>query len=152
MTSRGHRPTPLSPRRAAAVLLALFSLACAPAQDGGGEGPLVAFEEDRFGLVVQEVAAEGSRALHTRLTQRGEWHFSLDYPIRMELEAEGLALQRTWRKAEAVEVAEGAVAFQVPFEVAKEGGGRVAGTLHFGVCRSDELCEPVSETFETRLR
>lgn len=135
----------------------LFSLALAACSEGAppADAPLLALEEPQYALLVDEAAGSAGRGLRTRLTQRGEWHFSLEYPVRMELTAEGVDVAKTTlRKDDASEFSEQALEFHVAFGDApgKATAGRVTGTLYFGVCMTDQLCQPVSEEFEVAIR
>ena len=145
---------PIHRRVRFAPFLLMFALsACSPERAADADAPLLALEEPQYALLVDDGADGGQ--LRTRLTKRGAWHFSLEYPVRLEVSAAGLSPDpTTLRKDDAREFSEDALEFQLALAngTAEAGDRRVKGTLHFGVCMTDQLCQPVSESFEVVVR
>jgi len=138
---------------AAARSLALFAAAVLTSACGPGEGAMLAdgalvlnrHEDDRFELIVTAIDGATSRSVRAEVVPRGDYHLSLDYPSRLELAGQLVA-----RREDATTRSEAKLAFDAALPEAAV-SARVAGRLRFGVCLSDELCEPVDHRFEAQL-
>lgn len=145
-------------RRALRGLLLLGVLACgAPesATPGAADdaAPLHRHRDARFEFTLAVEGTGGGRALVASVVPRGAYHLSVEYPARLELSAPGLALEAP-AAGSGEERSEQLLRFRtgLPERAADAGGAAAAkGRLRIGVCRGDELCEPVDHAFRVEL-
>ena len=145
-----------NPRAGLAALLALSMLqGCneseqPPAVDGSR---IVHQHRDpRFELRLETNEQTAPGRLRAEIVPRGDYHLSTEYPSRLELHGQGMTVQPAiLKRDEATELSGERVSFEL--DVRSEGAPpqHLTGTLRFGVCLRDELCEPVSHDFEADL-
>jgi hypothetical protein len=131
-------------------LLALATLLLAACGDrelseaplAGGARLIHEHRDPRFDVTVETRGAGAAERMRAEVVPLGDYHLSLEYPARLALRGSDPE-----SAVAASERSEAATAFEL--DLAQAGvADPLAGTLRFGVCLRDELCEAVSHEFE----
>ncbi|NNL67436.1 MAG: hypothetical protein HKP30_14400 [Myxococcales bacterium] len=137
--------------RASRLPWILLLLACgAPesATPGPDDGTAILHQhrDERFTLTVSAKDENAARWLLAGVVPRGAYHLAADYPARLELDApDRTDGRRRVDPTEDTARSEQRLDFRTKIGLESR---QFSGRLRFGVCRSDEVCEPVDHPFE----